>query len=764
MRCIMEKKFCNFLGVVLAVSLMIPGGALAAEVAPTHNTSQLATEQTQSSSEAKDQTDQAEQTEAASEDKQNISSEQEAADNGVDQDTDDTRAGPLSEVTTEVESEQQDFSSDLIAPVTLASVAGAPKVVDVNVANFEIQDLNHHTIYTAFHSDTVHLKLNWNASGNGTNLHEGDYFDIDLPENMKFPAGITKTDFDITDDDGNVVAKAHITPGPNQIGGKVHVTFGPGIENKYNVKGTINIAARFDETKIKPDKQNTFDITTNSGVPGKTQTKMTGIKIDGAKPIPEEYLVKWGQGTKDKNQAEWWSRINFSKAALTNAVVTDTLGSSGMTFIKDSFILRKVVYDKMGEETSVLEEYKANDLINSGKLKFSADMTSFTLNLGNTSDQYRLIYRSTYVPGTTLKNHMKIDSDTKKQEVIATHKSADTSGNASGDLASKIKLIKVDEDGTTPLKNAVFEVTAPDGSTFELTTGGDGTVTSNLLTQGSYKVKEKTAPKGYELSDKEYTLQVTPTGGAIQTITNKPIKTSVPVTKAWVGPKTNSVNVHLLADGTDTGKTITLDEAANWTGTFSNLPKYKDGTAITYTVKEDDITNYTSATTGDATTGFTITNTNTEKVDVPVTKKWVGPKAGPVTVHLLADGTDTGKTLTLDEANSWTGTFSGLDKYNADGTEIVYSVKEDEVSGYTSEVTGDATTGFTITNTEVPHDTPKPKEDTPKKSNRKPAKKSGGVVPYTGDSNATGIAIALASAAVVLIGGGVYLRHRGQRE
>ncbi len=105
-------------------------------------------------------------------------------------------------------------------------------------------------------------------------------------------------------------------------------------------------------------------------------------------------------------------------------------------------------------------------------------------------------------------------------------------------------------------------------------------------------------------------------------------------------------------------------------------------------------TNYTSATTGDATTGFTITNTNTEKVNVPVTKKWVGPKAGPVTVHLLADGTDTGKTTTLSDANSWTDTFSGLDRYKTDGTEIVYSVKEDEVSGYTSEITGDATTGF----------------------------------------------------------------------
>ena len=259
-----------------------------------------------------------------------------------------------------------------------------------------------------------------------------------------------------------------------------------------------------------------------------------------------------------------------------------------------------------------------------------------------------------------------------------------------------------------------------------------------------------------------YTSTVTGTN-----ITNSytPETTVVKVTKAWVGPKTNSVNVHLLADGTDTGKTLTLNETGNWTGTFDGLRKYKtDGTEIKYTVKEDDITNYTSATTGDATTGFTITNTNTEKVDVPVKKEWVGPKAGPVTVHLLADGTDTGKSITLDEAGNWTGTFSGLDKYKADGTEIVYTIKEDEVSGYTSEVTGDATTGFTITNTEVSHDTPKPKEDTPKKSNRKPAKKSGGVVPHTGDSNATGIAIALASAAVVLIGGGVYLRRRGQHK
>ena len=62
------------------------------------------------------------------------------------------------------------------------------------------------------------------------------------------------------------------------------------------------------------------------------------------------------------------------------------------------------------------------------------------------------------------------------------------------------------------MANAVFEVTRPDGTKFELTTGADGTVTSGALASGTYKVKEKTAPIGYELNRDEYTLQVTSSG------------------------------------------------------------------------------------------------------------------------------------------------------------------------------------------------------------------------------------------------------------
>jgi pilin isopeptide linkage protein/TQXA domain-containing protein len=194
---------------------------------------------------------------------------------------------------------------------------------------------------------------------------------------------------------------------------------------------------------------------------------------------------------------------------------------------------------------------------------------------------------------------------------------------------------------------------------------------------------------------------VTPSSDWTFTNTNT-TTTSVSVTKAWVGPEGSSVTVHLLADGSDTGETLTLDAESGWTGTFQGLAKYdrKDGHEIAYTVSEDAIEGYTPAVTGDATDGYTITNTNTTTTSVSVTKAWVGPEGSSVTVHLLADGSDTGETLTLDAESGWTGTFQGLAKYDRkDGHEIAYTVSEDAIEGYTPAVTGDATDGYTITNT-----------------------------------------------------------------
>ena len=114
---------------------------------------------------------------------------------------------------------------------------------------------------------------------------------------------------------------------------------------------------------------------------------------------------------------------------------------------------------------------------------------------------------------------------------------------------------------------------------------------------------------------------------------------------------------------------------------------------------EDAVEGYSSKVTGDAGRGFTVTNTSTAKVSVPVEKKWVGPAAAKATVRLLADGKDAGKSIELNESNNWKGSFEGLPKYSKSGSEVAYAVAEDAVEGYSSKVTGDAGRGFTVTNT-----------------------------------------------------------------
>ncbi|MFU7517062.1 Cna B-type domain-containing protein [Clostridium sp. HCS.1] len=191
--------------------------------------------------------------------------------------------------------------------------------------------------------------------------------------------------------------------------------------------------------------------------------------------------------------------------------------------------------------------------------------------------------------------------------------------------------------------------------------------------------------------------------------------TSVSVTKVWDdennqdGKRPDSVTITLLANGEETNNTITLNADNNWEGIFAGLDKYADGKEILYTVKEIELEGYTSKVTGDAENGFVITNTHTpEKLGkVSVTKVWDdendkdGKRPETVTITLLANGKETNHTITLNADNKWQGTFTGLDKY-ADGKEILYTVKEVKVEGYSSKITGDVEKGFVITNTHTP--------------------------------------------------------------
>ncbi len=180
-----------------------------------------------------------------------------------------------------------------------------------------------------------------------------------------------------------------------------------------------------------------------------------------------------------------------------------------------------------------------------------------------------------------------------------------------------------------------------------------------------------------------------------------PEKTSIRVTKAWEdnndqdGKRPNSVIIKLLADEQEVpGKTLILTNANNWTGSFTDLDKYKAGKKIEYTVKEEAVGNgYTSAITGTAENGFTVTNTReSEKMAVEGSKTWNdkdnqdGKRPTEITINLLKNGT-VFKTKTVREADGWKWKFEDLDKYE-NGQEITYTITEEQVEGYSAEVNG----------------------------------------------------------------------------
>ena len=505
-----------------------------------------------------------------------------------------------------------------------------PKQVDATITNFRFMNLSRTNVGDIYYTDNFYFDLDWAANTTGATLKEGDYFTIDLPDTVMFSSDSSPIDFDIYDANGSgaVIAKAHITAGTN--GATAKVVFTNWVENRYNVNGNIQLSARFDLTRVPVNQSTSFTVSVNAGKSNMTSSSGS-VNVAGPQVLTDESLNKFAwYDTENPHLANWEIRINHKKATLSNVTIHDTIVGSTEKILKDTIRLSTVQMDQYGND--IARTSTPVDL--TGKLTMSDNDQTFTINVGNVNgEQYRLTYQSTYTEGTNLNNKLTLTSVNQTYTFDARFSRASSGGSGSGDLANKIKLTKVDEDDNTiTLANAVFTVTKPDGTTFDLTTGADGTVTSEALVQGTYKVKEKTAPSGYELNDTEYTLEVTSTGGALQTITDKPIKTDISVTKTWVGPKAGPVTIHLFANGTDTGTTLTLDDSNNWTGSFSSVRKYdQSGTEIQYTITEDAINGYDSTITGDQITGFTITNTEQPKNVTPPKQNATTPKTSDST-------------------------------------------------------------------------------------------------------------------------------------
>ena len=247
-----------------------------------------------------------------------------------------------------------------------------------------------------------------------------------------------------------------------------------------------------------------------------------------------------------------------------------------------------------------------------------------------------------------------------------------------------------------------------------------------------YTVEEVPVP-GYKT---EYINKLI-SGRVINAIVNRSV-IDINVQKKWEGKIQGPVNVtlcrkfktvefdwsfykNIVIEHDEEVATVELNEANNWKHTFEDLYEFytvegEDPVIYEYYVKEDPVAGYNTVITGNHKDGFTITNTNTtDLIDIPVEKKWDGDIADSAKVTLLANGEEV-ETVELNEANSWKHLFTGLQKYNNDGSEVAYTVKEVgetanviELDGKKFNVvyTGNTTDGFTVTN-KKPIDPPTP--------------------------------------------------------
>ena len=192
----------------------------------------------------------------------------------------------------------------------------------------------------------------------------------------------------------------------------------------------------------------------------------------------------------------------------------------------------------------------------------------------------------------------------------------------------------------------------------------------------------------------------------------------IKVSKEWKhddpGIRPSSITVELYRENKEDPQSPvyigseTMNEIdGKWELIFTNLPKLDEkNKPFKYFIKESPIEGYAVKVSGDQKNGFMILNI--PETNLKIEKRWNGESASQVEIKLLADGIVKEK-VKLTEAEQWTYYFEKLPKYDEnDGHEIVYTIEEVALSGYSSSISGDQKDGYIVTNTKNPSPNPDP--------------------------------------------------------
>ncbi len=435
----------------------------------------------------------------------------------------------------------------------------------------------------------------------------------------------------------------------------------------------------------------------NSGLVSKTYNGTTYTKaqlisladgIDNSEALVATQAAFWRYGRSGSEFKGFVGRDATSKATmeliytwLTSDYLKNKVGSSTTIIDEDSFFdpnsVKLIVKDKVSSHANNMDSNTSNDV-------YTVDL-SFTMYYDLRSDDNLTVTLSDST-GNTIKSAKLGSSGIKRDGRTYTFEGLQLAENSNVSYKLTIK-------GSQKLVNDVYIFKAAGGYDTNQTLVGVGQGTNTVDATAAFSLK-------FDVTEPTQTVNVERHWANEKTTENEYVVVSG--SKTWVdgdnqdGIRPESITIRLYADGVETAvKTVTASD--NWSWTFTDLDKYKNGKEIVYTIAEDKVEGYSSVV-----NGFDVTNTHTpEIIEISGSKTWadnnnqddIRPES--ITIRLYADGIEVAS-KTVKASDNWSWIFTGLDKYK-NGKKIVYTIAEDKVNGYSSVVNG-----FNVTNTHAP--------------------------------------------------------------
>jgi len=606
--------------------------------------------------------------------------------------------------------------------------------------------------YNLVQGGNYRYELVFDLSAYDNQLKDGDTFTFTVPNGATIANGTT---FTLTDNETQVqLGAAKMTSNGSGKGGLITVTIQNladykakttasgvrgsfffdfqattvGADQDWNYKPEETQGAMSHKVTINERKQSSFSTA------GENYAKIGGVIAK--KPYNSAILGKSGDYSHN-----WTVRINTQQKTYNSPIVIKDVipdSSAPMQFVPEQFVLRQ------GEYTQSLSSIANSVILKEGQdytVAYNDTYTEFTITINNPGNRAFMLNYMTTSPadGSLVSNTAEMEVDNTKlpfrddrpgqtSSTVERSSRITEGGVITADISNSLVLYKQDSKTGKMLEGAVFKVTTPSGEEITLPpTDANGRVStqpfsSEEIKKGQFTVEEVTAPEGYVLDSNPMKVTIK-ADGAVKTVKNTVdpnASKKLTVKKVWKdennqdGKRPASIAVDVYANGQKLAdKTVTVTGGstdAEWTAQTTDLPIFDaSGQKITYTIGEDQLDGYDAPEVDQG--NLTVTNTRTpEKIAIKASKKWDdaenqdGKRPANVVVKLYKEvgGQKTeGANRTLTEADQWATEFTNLNKYEK-GQEVVYSLEEDAVPHYQSQVTGNAADGFVVTNTYKP--------------------------------------------------------------